>query len=640
MADEQPLSWLFELYDSMSGPSEAMTSALGDVDKALQNAEKSSTAAQGAFDKTGKAGKSLAEFFSGFGNTNYDKFVADSGKATKESLGEIRAGIGGIDLDKLGRAFGGGGLEGVFTLGIGEAVHFAIDEIKLFWETIEKGVEMAYDLGKEMVGVAAGAEKANLSFHLLLGDEGGKDVLEWVEKIQRTSAYAGPQIKSMMSELLTAGFNIEDAKDAFSAAEDIAAVLKGGDVGAAQGAVEALKRIKLKGTADARSLMRLGLSPDAVAQNVVDMLGGSLEATKKKMEAGKINGDVLMQAVYKGIENKTGGALGTGGVAAGNTVDALLAKVKQLPERYFEALSNGPGFGQFQGFLRKIVDALDPSSEMGQQIQSKIAEIFDDIFTFLFGDESGPSGLDKLTDGFHRVLEIVDEVWPAVLAFGHALKVAYDIAAGFVNFLARSGHFMTASLELVGALAPDKTGRFDVKAAAAASAHLHGELSEDDKWSIMAKQMKRHGKSAGDGYAAGLGDSTATVATAAADVAMSSVDSLQSSIDAHSPSRVFAKFGRWAGMGYAEGLASTSTMIDRAADRAFDPDSTGAADVFVPTSTGAGGGGIYIHMPIQVDVHGGGSDELGRDVAAKISERVPGDLESALAHLATQQGVG
>ncbi len=581
MADS-PLKWVFELFDRMSGPAKAIAEALREEAAALKE---SGAATDELGEKQERAGKHAESFTSRF--------------------------------------------------------HDARENLEDFAEKGLRVVEVLADLGKEMIGAAAEAERVDISFGLLFGEKAGGALLDNLDQLRGFLDIADNSMKSFASRLGTAGFAAKEIPKALAAAADIGAILGGPQH--ADSAIGALERLQLSGEINKRVLMGLGVAPDEFGRRLGVMLGKGANEAMKAAEAGGVGREQLIEAVYQTIEAKTHGVIGTAGLEAGRSVGALLSRVKELPEQYFEELRNGKGFSIFRGFLENVAGLLSPRSDFGREISQQLDEIFGGTMRVIFGDISGPNGAQLMQQRIRGILDTTQE-W--INKFdSDSISRGFDAIGQAASVLLDTLKLVASAVESIGTfsdkIAGTKQEIYDSETGTT-SRHQLGdkqtvEFSDDDKANLLYRAnlpvLQR------------LFASDETLDRAAFNQWMKETgigggeklsEGANQSLEINSPSRVFARMGRQSADGFAVGVGEGSATVGEAVGDSF----TGAPGFSSDRRRGSASSGglsvgkIEISMPIDASGFKGDPAELG----ARLHEMLPGVVAALVERLAAEQG--
>jgi hypothetical protein len=346
------LSYVFEI--------DAKTPGLDDL---LSKLDKSNTKLHGA----GDAAKHAGESFKGIGGT------IDS---IKESFRHMAEFTGGLFL----------------------------------FEGIEKGIDLLKELGMEAIGAAAKSERLDLSFELTLGQEGAKDVLDWVDQIAGRTEFTDDALKGWGLQLANAGLKGEMLKDTLAAALDVAG--KRGPQAMAL-AVDALERATLSGKIEGRALRGLGI-PVADLAHLDQFKGLNEKQINKKLETTSVSKEDLLSLIAG-----PDGLLGDKGVKAAGTLEAKLTHLKDLPDQFFQKLKNTDAFAALTSKADEFLTKLDPESPAGKKIFGALEEVFTTITDAI-------DGIDM--DGVAQTIS--DDIVPAMVAFKDLAKATLGAFEG------------------------------------------------------------------------------------------------------------------------------------------------------------------------------------------------------------------
>jgi tape measure domain-containing protein len=378
---------------------------------------------------TGQFAAALGPINKGLGDSaKHLKDNEDGAKAFEVELGKLGGKLGSLDLDKLFKGIGGGGFEGVFTLGISEGIGLLKEGFEAAWEIAKKIGETILDTGKDMIKAGAAAEGLKTSFDLLLGS-GSEDFLKHMEEFAKSTPFTGPQLAESSRELINAGFKPGRQLDDMIAAAVDTSVALGNGLGGVQQAFSLFERVKSSGKIDARGLRSLAIEGDKYFANLGDLLHVSADQAKKLAQAGRVNKDTLISVINDEIAKKYGGALGIGSEKGAQTVATKLEKLKNLPEEYFRKIAETKGFASFENFLGKLLDKFDPDGPVGAKIIASLGVITDRILTTLDSIDIG-SVIDDLTNG--------------LMAVAGAFQAAWRVGAVFFDVMAKIGDTINA----------------------------------------------------------------------------------------------------------------------------------------------------------------------------------------------------
>lgn len=467
------------------------------------------------------------------------------------------------------------------------------------FEGVKKITETVIDLGKELFEAAGEAERTRASFQGLMGVEQADDLLDFLDHLAKSTEFTDGALKNMANQLVRTGFSGDGLERALAATLDIAARYPNKMEGAAQ-ALDLLGHINLKGGITERQLVGAGFAPKAVFERLGGELGIGVDAVEKRLTEGKIKTNVILEALYSEIAEKTKKPLGGAGVAMSLTFLAQLEKVKDILPNLFEDLEKSKGLTKITDSLHQLTLALDPDSPSGRKIIDGLSGILDHV-----GDLIGKTDFDKWADRMVSVVdvlgvaidfgaELADElgrVWDGLTGFGAAIgDVLYDITSGV-------GQFFSAALDL--------------------------------------------GKAVWEGMQQGIVSGITYVVDAVKNLGDAVVGKLKGVLGIHSPSKVFADLGMWSAGGYNVGLIEAQPAVMRTAEETFSPDAIfpdaapsisapviSAPSISAPTVGGLGGGQT-INLEANVTVNVGGAPS-GEGAAREQGEAVAFSVRRAL----------
>jgi predicted transcriptional regulator len=532
--------------------------------------------------------------------------------------------------------------------GVGEAVHDVKHQLHEFgeaigavlaFELVKEGIEKIQELGSEILHTAAAAERMGLALKLTVGEEGSKEVLEWIEKIGSKTEFTQDQLKGWASSLLNAGVQMKDLDKFMAAGMDVAA--KGGDAGAA---MEALRRAQLSGHVSGRQLMGLNLGIDQIKQ-LPGFAGLSDEKAHKQLEKTEVTKDQLLSMIA-GAD----GVLGDMAVQAGGTMNAKLKNLASLPELYFEKFAGSPAFEIFKTKLSEIFDALDPSSPRGEMIFKSLEGAVIDIVNAIARIDFvavADTIKDDIVPAFQAMTSMIKPTVDAILQMIEGLKFAAKLIhdftpAGFAVDQMKKSSSVMGGMQARGEL-PSQQKHEGALGSTVDFMNVHtpvGFMNDtlfNPAWykARFGKGSEEAGKAVADGMSTGIESNMSSVADSSSALGDVSIDAMSSKIDAHSPSRVFEELGRNTGEGFVSGIEKSQGAIDDVMKGAFAVPTPGGAGA----GGGLGGGQVSISIPVTVTAHPGQSaEETGREIGEQIREIVLPMLINALEQAGAEAG--
>lgn len=627
MASDEDLSWLFQIYDEMSGPAKAMNTALAALEDRLKTGTVAADHMGEAHKKAGEHSDSLLHKFHDMVELGYE-------------LGEVLKGI----------------------------------------------AEHLVDVGREILHAGAAAEKTMTSFKLLFGPEAAAEIGEWVGKVSQTSAFSERQLNTMISELGTSGLKIDQIKRAVATAADVAA-LRGGDAGAAASEVtEAFSRIARTGAIHIARGGVGGVSKEDLIKLVMQQVGGTAAEVEKKIGAGGIPKDVLFKAIEMGVMAKAHETtLGGAGAIAGKQMDALLKDISQLPDLYFKSFASSPGWAKMEGGISKFLAAVNPESVFGKAMIEQLSGAFDRLITALFGNMDTAtiqSTVEKVVDA---IVRFIDAIPPAIEMFKEwwpTIKVGLEIFAGFAIFVTTAGwikglgeafmtfgkaamfvwewagkiwtvlEYVVAGLEMLFDASIIVVGAWAALGVAVAIAlyeiYAHwdevkeGLLAAFDWLTNLGADFIAAGVNLIEGLWTGIKGRVTQLYADVKEIANYIADVFSSALGIHSPSTVFAAMGGNVAAGFAQGIEGGYDQIGDALAGMTAPENGGVSGGGGAPGGGLAGtklgGGHSFSFQIAIDAKGGNGEEAEARVRAAVEELTPGIVESIMSQLATEEG--
>ncbi len=413
----EKLSLELELLDKVGGPAKKAAAALRGVETQAKKA-------QGALDFSKELGRTKAQLDKikmdpkGFHDLiKAQKSLRDEREKLKKSMegghggffGSLKSGI----KEHLGlNGLGGKMASASFWGHIGASAVVGIGEG--FLEGAHKAVEILYDGIKEAFGAIAKEQERVAGYDLTLGKTESKEAREQIEHWSPKTAFSASQNQDMFLPLLRAGLKGKAATTAYASALDLAAARgKGADQGAVSEAVELFARIQRKGGITSKQLSGIGLGEKNVPAFFKDLgkqLHMSAESAKKLAADGKINPQIISNAITDAINKQQGGKAGTGGEVAGKGLMGQWNKLKSLPEEFFNKLVNSPALPKLSKALGEILEKFDPNGPNGKKILESLEKAFTKVADFL-SDTITPENIDAVIEGLSKLPHYLEIVW-------------------------------------------------------------------------------------------------------------------------------------------------------------------------------------------------------------------------------------
>lgn len=487
----------------------------------------------------------------------------------------------------------------------------------LAYEVVEKLVDKVKELGEEIIHAGVMAERTEKSFKLLLGDEGGDHILEYLEEIHKHTEFSLQKLQGLAAGFLRVGFAGKGLRYAVAAAADLAA-LPGGNL---DEAASALERIKRTGRVDNRTLGGVGFGEQDFLAQLAERTGKSATTLKKEIEKGKLDADQALASLYDLIRKRTGKSLGSAAEGMSGLMGATITHLKEVPEELFKQVAKSPAFERLNQFLKDLTERLDPKTPLGM----KFFESIDKSLT-KFVDGLQRIDMSKFINDVGRLIEtlpalvnILIKLTEATIAFGKASAWAFEhtLVGQMISDHLRS-HEKVDGDKLHG------TARAAFDAAPAqvrtADAFIRGKL-----W----------GKAMGEGTVEGVEEGTPKVKDATTEMGEAAHGGMKKEIKAESPSKVFKELGQMSGEGYLQGLDGSLAAM---------PDIQPPGSFAKPASLGGAGSGGPIQVTVNVTTNVGGQsggeagEQIGHQVATAVEAILPGALQSAFQRMQQEAG--
>ncbi len=336
--------------------------------------------------------------------------------------------------------------EGVLKIGEGflEGAHKAI-------EVLSEGVKHAFEeAGKQ--------ERLRLSYTGRLGEKGGREQLEDIERFSKGTRETGAENAELLRPLVNAGLKGRSLQSAAATAGDLGVRL--GTNGSEF--IDMFAKIKSKEGFSTKQLAGTGVSIPGLLKDLGGTLGVSPEqAGKLAKQGGKVDPQILLNAIQTAVEKSQGGrTAGSLKNDESKTVEARFHKLAELPNDYLRKISESPAWKKLGDRLGMIFEQLSPESPRGHQILSALFGAFDKIESYverLFTENNIDDFLDELEkvpdqiDKIITVAELFATVWTgvkivegieAITVAIETMGVATKLALGPLGALLASGAYV------------------------------------------------------------------------------------------------------------------------------------------------------------------------------------------------------
>lgn len=493
--------------------------------------------------------------------------------------------------------------------GAKEKVHGLLEAmgLMLVFEGVHLLAEKVVELGSEILAAAGKAERAEKSFKLLLGADAGSELLEYVEGIAKHTEFTADELKSVTQSLLKAGFAAKDIPRALGAGLDIAAFGGNAEQGLA-GALEALEKLKRTGNIDDRKLGELGLGKADFLAELSKRTGVGVKTLTKQLDAGKVDVNESLEALYSLIAGRTGKDLGAAGVDMSTGLQARIKHLEDVPDEMFQALSKTEAFDHLSKKLGGLLEMLE--GPVGEKLAGSLEKLFTAAVNLVEQVDFAKWG-DRVSDFLDKLPGRLETAGEVLEAFGKVFA------------------FVSWAVQGIGT---------DLGELAAKLYLFPGQVLD---------AAKAIGKAIWEGVRDGIMAGLTAVTDAVDSLGGAIVGKLKGVLGIHSPSVVFEGMGRMSGEGYVQGLDSSADRIDAAINRSLSmPDSVPAGAFARPVGGGAAPGPIQVTVNITTHVGPGGNDpggagsaeQIGAEVAKQVEAILPTALQSAFQRMGQEAG--
>jgi len=507
-------------------------------------------------------------------------------------------------------------------------------------------IEKVKELGEEILIAAGKAEETQVIFDALFGNEEGKKMAEYADDLSAKTGILDDQWKSIELTLGNAGFKLEDMRRAAAAVSDLGALSGHGAAGAEE-AADMMARLQNRGELSPRMLMQFKISEKDFWKELNERTGVGIETLKKNMEKGKVDIGAVKESIYSLITAKTHRDLGGLGADIGEDLNSKWARIKNLPEQFYEQFAESNGYETLKSKLDEIFEAFDPNGQRGTAIFASlesavtsvveiVSEIdFDHVANVVtndvlpaivkvigeLSDFDWAGGAEMLLDVVSKVKEVVDAILQTFRGIGVAATGVKALAevANPANLLKTGTHALLHPVDFIQHLG-DKGGALE-------NVMKVGRGTID----FLERPLYGFGEQAASGLAKGMTAGTAAVKAATADVGYSSMSAMQSTLQIHSPSRIFAAYGEMAAAGYAEGMTSSRGAVQGATESMVAVPASGPRGGAMTVSMGG------INITVAVGGHGGDSRAAADEFAARLEEILPEHVAKLLERVQTMR---
>lgn len=451
----------------------------------------------------------------------------------------------------------------------------------------------AFHMGEKLIESARSAGQLRFALGQLTHTDGRKE-LEEITKTAVDLGLGAEEAAHSYATLLKQGFSAPDAKKWIKFGADMQALGSSSDE--VQGLLVQMSQMKGKGKveqSDLRVMADNGLNLGYVREALAEKLGKTVPEVMKMQEAGAITADMGFEAIEKAILRKM------------NT-----SRAGEAAEKYVQSFAGSMSKGEAE--LGRVGLGLGAAFERGFADAARDAEILKKKGFTGYGADVGLGGfmkqmenspaLEKLGVFVERLGENFAKMLPSILAVGEAFFAgftggaigdAFDPAmiAGFaavlrddvapamknvgslIGTISKWTLYMTAGFAYAGVMMTSaiETVRSGVVNLVTDFTDLGGRIIDGFIEGMTAGWTRT--KEAVTGWAGGV------------------VSWAEVAFDINSPSKEFAKLGKYSTQGFQMGLDSLTPQLP-------------TADAMAPAPGSLMGGGSPISMQIEINVNG------------------------------------
>jgi hypothetical protein len=514
----------------------------------------------------------------------------------------------------------------------------------------------AIDLGVDMIKLSSIASETNRILSTIAGPADAKRIQALADAMRSATGIEDEAFTGMAAGLLRAGMAVDKLDKAFAIAADITALTPGLPDRAAKTskALEVgaeLARAQRKGGFDNRLLRGVGVSDKDFFGDIAKHMGVSSLEAQKRVEMGPEGGvkpDLIFGAIQRTLKKVTKGAqAGATADAMGKTPMAQLDRLLGSKEELFKGLADSKGVTELGNAFGRIADMLDPDSPNGKRIVDSLDQMLQSVAKSLAAiDIKGLS--DSLINLFTKLPGLIEGTTKAGVAFLEFLgklpggkKEVGGPTAGAASRAGQTGFVedvFNPKNAMSIAMAPHVV-KSRPPGGLAAGVSTNSFLPPSVQLMMNAldsllPDVNRFGSGIDQGVADGIAGGKAP---AALFNMMEDLKAIPPAVlEMHSPSKVFERYGRMSGEGFAAGIEGMGGRVADATARAIPAPSQDIRNA----KRGAGGtvGAVSVSAPITINYSGAGGEAAAQEIADMIKDLLPGQLQSAFTRIALETG--
>lgn len=604
------VEWALKLRDRFSAPGNKVAKTI----KSIRIASNS------AADGIKKLGAKLDKLTLGKGLAFAGEQISSVAKKTEKWLQPVKKVTDGFEelgkaLEPIAPIFG---LIGTAAIGAGLAIAGGVVGGGLFTHSVIKAQAFREDIERALTV-------------LLKSKNAADDAIRLAAHTGDIIGASRGEVAGQFVDLLAKGFDVKKVDTIVRSLADLSTVDPRADLSRLTRTIGQIASTgRLQGD-ELNELANAGLETGSVYDALGKQLGKSRIEVIKLKEAGKITSDQAIDAILGAISTQAGG-LAAGEAAAKKSRESITGIMKRLgniPENFLFSIGVNKELGTVKKSLTDLLDYFEVTGTGGAKLATALESTFGALIQGFFGfDFNQPGGLTASIDS---MLDGVIKAKPEIQAFATDLREAFVSISEAAGFLVKNLDTIRGGVEAIGKVAevvlrPFASTESITKRISEANSQSNGVMGLT-KIAVpnLTEQGAGLGHSLTNGMASGVAGGVRKVNAAVADMAMASVVTAKMELDAHSPSRLYAKIGASIPQGIEVGVvANTNDARSAVADMLAPPDFSAA----FAAGGAIGASGIALTVgDINVDARGATAADA-QHISALCKEEVVKTLET------------
>ncbi len=302
------------------------------------------------------------------------------------------------------------------------------------------GIYAAKEFGGAVIQAQGFRENMQLALKTIAGSDAKANSI--IERATSTADYLGKKHADTVGQFTTLmgkGFDVDTTDNLMRKLGDLKVRNPGAQF---EPMVLALGQINSKGklaTEELNQLIEAGLGRKDFMAELATQTGKGIDDLEKDLQAGKVSSEQFMKA-FLATGNKDGGPLGAlANEASRNNIEAIIERVKSIPENFLFGAKAGPGMEETKATLNSLLDWFDVSKGKGKEVQKVVGDLFNALVEGLTGNKvdtkKGITGtLDALLEGAQKAV-------PYVYALASGANQLMGLAVALMEGAGAAGDF-------------------------------------------------------------------------------------------------------------------------------------------------------------------------------------------------------